>query len=140
MKIDDINRFKGEIKSAVQSWGNSKINELFSNPVAKTFAKNGLNNALNRYDEKMNNGIDFLWMFLANEEGVVDSDVMVDNINAMLKEMELKQYNLGGFVLSVGKGEVAVEMPNNIFMDMLVGCGKVRFTSSDINELKNLLN
>lgn len=140
MKIDDINRFKGELKSAIQSWGNGKINELFPNPVARTFAKNGLNNALTRYDEKMNNGIDFLWMFIANEEGVVDSDSMVDSINSMLKEMELKQYNLGGFILSVGKGEIAVEMPNNIFMDMLVGCGKVRFTSADIDELKNLLN
>lgn len=140
MKIEDVNRFKGELKSAIQQWGNNKIEELFSNSVSRTFAKNGLNNALTRYDEQMNKGIDFLWMFVSDESGVVNSDVMIDNVNAMLKEMEVKEYDMGFFRLFVGGGEIAVEMPKNIFLDMLVGCGKIRFTSADINEFKNLLN
>ena len=41
--------------------------------------------------------------------------------------------------MTIGKGEVAIEMPKNIFFDMLVGCSKIRFTSNDINEFKNLL-
>ena len=44
----------------------------------------------------MNKGIDMLWMFIANEDGVVDSDVLVDNAIAMLKEMDLKEYNIIG--------------------------------------------
>lgn len=28
MKIEDINRFKGIIKNAIQDWGNAKIDEL----------------------------------------------------------------------------------------------------------------
>ena len=139
MKATDINQFKGELKTAIQSWGNSKIDELFKNSISRTFAKNGLNNMLNRYDASMNKGIDMLWMFIADENGVVDSDVMVDNVIAMLKEMDLKEYNIMGLNMIVGKGEVAVEMPNNIFFDMLVGCSKIRFTSNDINEFKNLL-
>ena len=42
--------------------------------------------------------------------------------------------------MTIGKGEVAIEMPKNIFFDMLVGCSKIRFTSNDINEFKNLFN
>lgn len=139
MKATDINQFKGELKTAIQSWGNSKIDELFKNSISRTFAKNGLNNMLNRYDASMNKGIDMLWMFIADENGVVDSDVMVDNVIAMLKEMDLKEYNIMGLNMTVGKGEVAIEMPKNIFFDMLVGCSKIRFTSNDINEFKNLL-
>lgn len=139
MKATDINQFKGELKTAIQSWGNSKIDELFKNPTPRTFAKNGLNNILNRYDESMNKGIDMLWMFVSNEDGVVDSDVLVDNAIAMLKEMDLKEYNIMGLNMTIGKGEVAIEMPKNIFFDMLVGCSKIRFTSNDINEFKNLL-
>lgn len=139
MKATDINQFKGELKTAIQSWGNSKIDELFKNSISRTFAKNGLNNMLNRYDASMNKGIDMLWMFIADENGVVDSDVLVDNVIAMLKEMDLKEYNIMGLNMIVGKGEVAVEMPKNIFFDMLVGCSKIRFTSNDINEFKNLL-
>ena len=139
MKATDINQFKGELKTAIQSWGNSKIDELFKNPTPRTFTKNGLNNILNRYDASMNKGIDMLWMFIANEDGVVDSDVLVDNAIAMLKEMDLKEYNIMGLNMTIGKGEVAIEMPKNIFFDMLVGCSKIRFTSNDINEFKNLL-
>ena len=139
MKATDINQFKGELKTAIQSWGNSKIDELFKNSISRTFAKNGLNNMLNRYDASMNKGIDMLWMFIADENGVVDSDVMVDNVIAMLKEMDLKEYNIMGLNMTIGKGEVAIEMPKNIFFDMLVGCSKIRFTSNDINEFKNLL-
>lgn len=139
MKATDINQFKGELKTAIQSWGNSKIDELFKNSISRTFAKNGLNNMLNRYDASMNKGIDMLWMFIADENGVVDSDVLVDNVIAMLKEMDLKEYNIMGLNMIVGKGEVAVEMPKNIFFDILVGCSKIRFTSNDINEFKNLL-
>lgn len=139
MKATDINQFKGELKTAIQSWGNSKIDELFKNSISRTFAKNGLNNMLNRYDASMNKGIDMLWMFIADENGVVDSDVLVDNVIAMLKEMDLKEYNIMGLNMTVGKGEVAIEMPKNIFFDMLVGCSKIRFTSNDINEFKNLL-
>ena len=139
MKATDIDQFKGELKTAIQSWGNSKIDELFKNSISRTFAKNGLNNMLNRYDASMNKGIDMMWMFIADENGVVDSDVLVDNVIAMLKEMDLKEYNIMGLNMIVGKGEVAVEMPNNIFFDMLVGCSKIRFTSNDINEFKNLL-
>lgn len=139
MKIDDVNKFKGELKGAIQDWLEGKIDELFKNPVSKTFAKNGLNNALTRYDDKLNSGIDFLWMFVSDENGVVDSSTMIDNVNAMLKEMEQKEYSMGAFKLLVGNGEIAIEMPKNIFVDMLVGCSKVRFTSSDINEFKNLL-
>lgn len=139
MKATDINQFKGELKTAIQSWGNSKIDELFKNSISRTFAKNGLNNMLNRYDASMNKGIDMLWMFIADENGVVDSDVLVDNVIAMLKEMDLKEYNIMGLNMTIGKGEVAIEMPKNIFFDMLVGCSKIRFTSNDINEFKNLL-
>lgn len=139
MKVTDINQFKGELKTAIQSWGNSKIDELFKNSISRTFAKNGLNNMLNRYDASMNKGIDMLWMFIADENGVVDSDVLVDNVIAMLKEMDLKEYNIMGLNMTIGKGEVAIEMPKNIFFDMLVGCSKIRFTSNDINEFKNLL-
>lgn len=139
MKIENVNQFKEELKGAVQDWGNSKIDELFSNSVSRTFAKNGLNNALTRYDAQMNKGIELLWMFVSDDKGVVDSSTMIDNVNAMLKEMEQKEYDMGGFKLLVGNGEVGIELPKNIFLDMLVGCSKLRFTSGDINEFKNLL-
>ena len=140
MRIEDVNRFKGELKTAFQTWGEAKINELFPNSaMARTFAKNGLNNAMNRYDSKLNQGIENLFMFVS-QDGVVDTDTMIDGMAQMFKEMKPSEYDMGGFHLSVGNGELAVDMPRNIFLDMLVGTSRLRFTSEDILEFKNLLN
>lgn len=140
MRIEDINVFKGELKSAFQTWGEAKIDELFPNSaMGRTFAKNGLNNAMNRYDSMLNQIIENVFMFVS-KDGVVDTDTMVDGVAQLFKEMKPSEYDMGGFHLSVGNGEIAVEMPKNIFLDMLVGCNKIRFTSEDIIEFKNLLN
>lgn len=140
MRIEDINRFKGELKTAFQSWGEAKIEELFPNSaMARTFAKNGLNNAMNRYDLKLNQGIENLFMFVS-QDGVVDTDTMIDGMAQMFKEMKPSEYDMGGFHLSVGNGELAVELPRNIFLDMLVGTSRLKFTSEDILEFKNLLS
>lgn len=140
MKIEDVNRFKGEIKTAFQSWGEAKIDELFPNSaMGRTFAKNGLNNAMNRYDMNLNEGIENLFMFVS-KDGIVDTDTMIDGMAQLFKEMKPSEYDMGGFHLSVGNGELALDLPKNIFLDMLVGCSKLRFTSEDIIEFKNLLN
>ena len=140
MRIEDVNRFKGELKTAFQAWGDAKIEELFPNSaMARTFAKNGLNNAMNRYDMKMNEGIENLFMFVS-QDGVVDTDTMIDGVAQMFKEMKPSEYDMGGFHLSVGNGELAVDLPRNIFLDMLVGTSRLRLTSEDIFEFKNLLN
>lgn len=140
MRIEDVNRFKGELKTAFQAWGEAKIEELFPNSaMARTFAKNGLNNAMNRYDLKLNQGIENLFMFVS-QDGVVDTDTMIDGVAQIFKEMKPSEYDMGGFHLSVGNGELAVDMPRNIFLDMLVGTSRLRFTSEDILEFKNLLN
>lgn len=139
MKIEDVSQFKGEMKSAFQTWGESKIDELFPNSaMGRTFAKNGLNNAMNKFDASLNNGIENLFMFVS-KNGVVDTDTMIDGLSQLLKEMKTSDYQLGGFRLSIGGGEISVEMPKNILLDMLVGVSKLRFTTEDINEFKNIL-
>lgn len=140
MRIEDVNRFKGELKTAFQAWGESKIDELFPNSaMGRTFAKNGLNNAMNRYDSKLNEGIETIFMFVS-KDGAVDTDTMIDSVAQMFKEMKPSEYDMGGFHLSIGNGELAVDLPRNVFLDMLVGTSRLRFTSEDILEFKNLLN
>ena len=84
MRIEDVNKFKGEIKSAFQTWGESKIDELFPNSaMGRTFAKNGLNNAMNKFDASLNNGIESLFMFVS-KDGVVDTDTMIVGLSQLL--------------------------------------------------------
>ncbi len=141
MKIEDINQFKGTIKNALQDWANAKIDEMLPKKAApKAFLKNGLNNLLTRYDANINKWVDNIFLFVADENGVIDSDTMVDTLADIFKEMPKKEYSFGSFGMVAGGGEVVISFPHNFLMDMLVGdMGSVKFTTEDILEIKNII-
>ena len=142
MKTSDINEFKAHVKNALLDWTENKIDALFPNkPQVRAIIKNGLNNFIVRIDNKVNNYIDNIVLFIADEKGNIDSDSMVDMGIRMFDEMEQGNYSLGFVDMRIGKGEIIIDLPQNIFLDMLVGNhGSVRFTSEDIKEFKNYFN
>lgn len=142
MKKEDLNMFKGEIKDAIQQWGEGKIDTLFPQKAAtKSFFKNAFNNLLSREDSRINKWLDTAFLFIADKNGTIDSDVMIDTVDSLFKEMDSKEYDFGMVHVVVGKGEVIIGFPRNILFDMLVGnMGSVKFTSEDIGELKDYLN
>lgn len=141
MKIEDVNQFKGVVKTALQDWGNAKIEEMLpKKPAPKAFLKNGLNNILTRYDADINKWVDNIFLFVADENGVIDSDTMVDSLVGVFKEMPKKEYSFGSIGIMAGAGEVTICFPHNFLMDMLVGdMGSVKITTEDILDFKNLI-
>lgn len=141
MKIEDVNQFKGAIKSAVQDWGNAKIDEMLPKKAGtRAFLKNGLNNMLAKHDSNINKWVDSIFLFVADEKGAIDSDSMIDTLVGIFKEMPKKEYSFGSFVAEVGGGEVIMGFPHNFLTDMLVGdMESVKFTTEDILEIKNLI-
>lgn len=142
MRTNDVNAFKGETKAAVQSWLSRKVDEIFPNrPQMRVVAKNAINNGLNRMDERLNGYIDTLFILFADEKGTIDSATLVDGVASLLDEMSSSEFDVGPFKASVGKGEIAVRFPHNAFIEMIAGdLDGVRFTSSDIKEMKNYFN
>lgn len=140
MKIEDVAQFKGMVKTVMQDWGNAKIDEMLPNKAApKAFLKNGLNNMLTRYDANINRWVDNIFLFVADENGVIDSDTMIDTLSGIFSEMPKKEYAFGSFGVVAGAGEVIISFPHNFLMDMLVGdMGSVKFTTEDILDFKSL--
>ena len=142
MRIDDINKFKGQLKSVLQQWGNGKIDKLFGNkPQMAVFVKNGLNNIMARMDAKLNKYIDGLVLFVGDENGVVDTDTMVDMAAEMFKGMEVQKYEFEMADIFVGNGKVVLHFPNNFIIDMLFGSsGNITLTTEDLLEMKEMFN
>lgn len=139
MKIKDVNALKGAVKDAVLSWGGKKIDELFKNRTAvAVMAKRGLGNYVANYDERINKYVDSAFLFLADEQGNIDSDCVVDMLCDLLEQMEQKNYPIGPIEAKIGAGEVAVELPHNFLLDMLTGgMSVIKFRKEDFLELKN---
>lgn len=140
MKATDINKFKGDFKTAIQEWVEYRIDELFPNkPQTKVLLKRGLNNYLSKTDGKLNGMIDNSLLFITDENGTIDTDVAIDMFVDMFKEMDIQEYKIGMIPITVGKGEIVAELPHNPLLDMVVGnLGKVKITSADFLELKEL--
>ena len=142
MKATDINEFKGDLKTTLQEWAEYKIDELFpARPQTKVMLKRGLNNYLSKADDKLNNMIDKSLLFIADENGTIDTDTAIDMFVDLFKEMDIQEYRIGMIPITVGKGEIVAEIPHNPLLDMVVGnLGKVKITSADLLELKELFN
>lgn len=142
MKASDINALKGQLKDAMVSWSDSMIDQMLPNKVtARTLLKNAIGNALTRFDGKINQLVDSAFLVFGDSNGVIDTDSTIDLLCGMLEEMKPTEYSLGFVDLIVGKGEVKLQFPHNIFSDLVVGdLGGVKLTTDDIKELKNYLS
>ena len=142
MKVSDVNMFQEKVKDSLKSWANNKIDILFPNkPQVRAIVKNGISNIMCRVNDNINSYIDNLVLFLGDKEGNVDTDSMVDMAVNIFNEMEESSLDLGMVSIRTNRGELFIDLPNNIFLNMLVGnLGSVRLTSEDFKELKNYLN
>jgi hypothetical protein len=142
MKASDVNAFKGKFKDAVVGWAGSMVDQMLPNKVtARTLFKNAIGNAVNRFDGKVNQLVDSAFLVFGDSNGVVDTDTTIDLLCGMLDEMNPTDYSLGFINATIGQGEVKIQFPHNIFSELVVGdLGGVKFTTSDIKQLKNYLS
>ena len=142
MKTADINAFKGQIKDNILKWAEQQIDQMLPNKVAaRAMLKNMAGNVLARFDHKIDQGVDALFLMFGDTKGNIDSDTVVDFVCDMLKEMPTTDYAIGSVGATVGKGEIRVQFPRNVFSDLIVGdLGGVKFTTADIQQIKNLFN
>jgi hypothetical protein len=141
MKTNDINLMKGKVKDAVLTWVDAQIDCLLPNKAAgRSLLKNAANNILTRYDEKINKGMDAAFILLADKDGKMDSDTIVDSLCSMLDEMTPSEYAFFGFEAKIGSGEICVDFPRSFLSELIAGdIGGVKITSADIKQIKDYL-
>jgi hypothetical protein len=142
MTTSDVNAFKGQFKDALVNWAGSLIDQMLPNRVAaRTLFKNAVGNMVARFDGKINQAVDAAFVMFGDSTGTINTDSTIDLLCGMLKEMKPTQYSLGFAEAIVGQGEIKIQFPHSIFSDFIVGdLGGVKFTTSDIETLKNYLN
>ena len=142
MKVSDVNAFKGQFKNAALRWASSLVDQMLPNKVAaRTLVKNAIGNMMARLDGKINQMVDTAFIMFGDANGEVDTDSTIDLLCDMLKEMPQKEYSFGFIGAKVGRGDILIEFPHNIFSDLLVGdLGAVKFCTDDIKQLKDYLS
>lgn len=143
MKISDLNLLKGKMKTAVRDWAFAKIDALTTAhprliPVSP-YLRRGVTNLIARYDEQMNRTIDRISLFLCDESGVYDTDMIVDDLCEMFDKMPRGETEILGATITYGQGELCIELPGGAFIETLLGdLSRIRFNTEDFREIKTM--
>ena len=140
---EELCKFKGDVKTAIYMWCTSMIDQLFAGkaglePVAY-YAKNGIANAIDRYDEQMNRYIDYAAMFVADKEGKIDTDKLIGDLVEIYKSTEKRTEDVLGMKLEYGAGEIVIYPPDNPFVNILFPWQSVKITAEDILKIRSFL-
>lgn len=140
MKTSDINAFKGQVKDNILKWADAQIDQMLPNKVAaRATLKNMAANLVARFDQKIDQGVDAVFLMFGDSTGTIDSDTVVNFACDLLKEMPATDYAIGPIGVTVGKGEIVAQFPRSVFSDLIVGnLGGVKITTADIQQIKNL--
>ena len=142
---EEIGKLKCDLKTNLQQWMESKIDALcVDRPRLKSvsvYLKRGLNNWLDREDMRINKIVDNSMLFITDENGNIDVDVVMEDLIRMFREMDTRETMIGVFPVEYGKGEVRITIPHNPMLDLVFGdLGSVRITADDIMEIKGLFS
>ena len=138
---EELCKFKGDVKTAIYMWCTSMIDQLFAGkaglePVAY-YAKNGIANAIDRYDEQMNRYIDLAVMFVADKEGKIDTDKLIGDLVEIYRSTEKRTEDVFGMKLEYGAGEIVIYPPDNPFVNILFPWQSVKITAEDILKIRS---
>ena len=138
---EELCKFKGDVKTAIYMWCTSMIDQLFAGkaglePVAY-YAKNGISNAIDRYDEQLNCYIDYAVMFVADKDGRIDTDKLIGDLVEIYKSTEKRTEDVLGMKLEYGAGEIVIYPPDNPFVNILFPWQSVKITAEDILKIRS---
>ena len=138
---EELCKFKGDVKTAIYMWCTSMIDQLFAGkaglePVAY-YAKNGIANAIDRYDEQMNRYIDLAVMFVADKEGKIDTDKLIGDLVEIYRNTEKRTEDVLGMKLEYGAGEIVIYPPDNPFVNILFPWQSMKITAEDILKIRS---
>lgn len=141
---EETSKLTGDFKNAVRKWANGKIDELSASrprlKAASVYLKRGLNNYMEREDKRINSMVDGLAMFVADKDGNIDTDMLIDDAVTMFKGMDVAYAEIGSFGIEYGKGAVTINIPHNVLFDMIFGdLGKITITADDLLEIKAMM-
>ena len=141
--VDNIDAFKTDILGGLHRWLDSMVNELCDGNrmpmVLAPYLKRGINNAMIRYDAKLQSYIDTAAMFIADENGNIDSRNFITDMVQMFRSMPQRGTQIGGMRITYGEGTIEAQLPDNWLTRMLGDVGTIRITAEDIDRLASEL-
>lgn len=140
----ESDKLKADISNALRQWSEDKIESLCANyphlrPMS-VYLRRGVTNYLSHIDSQIDSAVDMLLLFVADDEGVINTDTLINDAVEMFKLSDIHETNIGIFNLTYGAGEILLSLLRNPILDIFIGnLGQIKLTAEDLLEMKNYL-
>lgn len=135
---------KERFLGSIDKWLEERVDEMLrENPamaIPAVYMKRGCHNIICRYKERIGEGVDKAALFLADEDGNIDADTVFADMMGMLNNMEETPFDMGIIKGHIGKGKVAVTLPENVLTNIIFGSKKtLMLGEEDFRGLKDMI-
>lgn len=140
----NVTTLKDKFLDSIDLWLEERVDDLLKgNPslaIPSIYLKRGCHNIINKYENKISNSIDNVSLFIADENGNIDANIMFNDAMELFNSIDETNFEIGIVSGVVGKGKVVINIPDNIFTNIVFGSKKsITFNEDDFIELKSLL-
>lgn len=144
MSTKNITELKDNISDSLFQWIDERIDGLVeTNPklkIASVYLKRGAKNYVLRERGKIDAMIDNASLFLCDENGNLDADVLFSDLMQMFRDMDEVPFGKGFIQGTFGKGTIRFALPESPIINLLFGdTGAIKITDADILELKKII-
>lgn len=140
----NMEELKGRLLEALPRWADSRIEELAKgNPslaIASVYMKRAAHNLAACHGESLGRKLDGMALFIADENGNVNADTLLEDMLEMLRLLPRQEMSLGLVSGHIGEGTIDISLPDNILTTLLFGSKRtVSIGVDDLRELKEMM-
>ena len=140
----NVTELKEKLLTSLDLWADARISEMVKeNPtlaIPSVYMKRASHNIIAKNKDIFGKSIDNATLFIADENGNIDSDTIFTDLIQMLESISNYEFDLGFVKGRIDCGTLSIDLPDNIITNILFGSKKsISFTKTDFEELKSLI-
>ena len=140
----NVTELKEKLLTSLDLWADARISDMVKeNPalaIPSVYMKRASHNIIAKNKDSWGKSIDNATLFIADEDGNIDSDTIFSDLMQMLESISNYEFDLGFVKGRIDGGTLSIDLPDNIITNILFGSKKsISFTKTDFDELKSLI-
>ena len=140
----NVTELKEKLLTSLDLWADARISDMVKeNPtlaIPSVYMKRASHNIIAKNKDIFGKSIDNATLFIADENGNIDSDTIFADLIQMLESISNYEFDLGFIKGRIDCGTLSIDLPDNIITNILFGSKKsISFTKTDFEELKSLI-
>ena len=140
----NVTELKEKLLTSLDLWADARISDMVKeNPtlaIPSVYMKRASHNIIAKNKDIFGKSIDNATLFIADENGNIDSDTIFTDLIQMLESISNYEFDLGFVKGRIDCGTLSIDLPDNIITNILFGSKKsISFTKTDFEELKSLI-